>query len=108
MADLDGKWNGSEWVPHCVTASHNQLWKGDPTLLWANATGTQAYTSLVALGSSSVGIAYAHGWQVNLGRDLYDAGGHRQMKRLNENACIMNDLAFLDDFVIMAQTKAAM
>ena len=61
MADLDGRRNGSEWEPHCVTAAHNRLWKGDPALLWTNATGTQAYTSVVALGPRSVGVSYSHG-----------------------------------------------
>jgi hypothetical protein len=61
MADLDGKRNGSEWVAHCVTAAHNRLWKGDRSLLWTNTTGTQAYTSVVALGSNAVGVTYAHG-----------------------------------------------
>jgi hypothetical protein len=58
---LDHTRNGSEWVPYCVTAAHNRLWHGDPALLWDNTTGTQAYTSVVALGPRSVGVAYAHG-----------------------------------------------
>ena len=34
---------------------------GGATLLWTNTTGTQAYTSAVALGTNAVGITYAHG-----------------------------------------------
>ena len=62
MADVDGTRNGSEWEAHCVTTSHNGLWKGDPALRWSNDTQTQAYTSLVPLSGNSAGIVYAHGW----------------------------------------------
>ena len=62
LADLNGTRNGSEWTPYCVTAAHNELWTGDPSLRFANNTLVQAYTSLVPLGPNSVGISYAHGW----------------------------------------------
>jgi len=63
MADADGTHvNGSEWVPHCVTAAHNDGWTGGKSLLFSNATAMQSYTSLVPLGPSSAGVAYSHGW----------------------------------------------
>eukprot|EP01052_Picozoa_sp_SAG31_P044608 SAG31_NODE_7843_length_1584_cov_1.211448_3_plen_56_part_01 len=49
LADKDGTRNGTEWVPHCVTAAHNELWDGHPSLRFTNSTTAQAYTSIVPL-----------------------------------------------------------
>jgi hypothetical protein len=62
MADVDGKRNGTEWKPHCVTAAHNTGWSGDPALLFNDTSDVQAYTSLVAHGPRSARIFYEHGW----------------------------------------------
>ena len=32
QADFVGSRNGSEWVEYCVTAQHNAMWSGDPSL----------------------------------------------------------------------------
>eukprot|EP00038_Savillea_parva_P025505 m.47986 g.47986 ORF g.47986 m.47986 type:complete len:499 (-) comp6947_c0_seq1:76-1572(-) len=55
---------GGAWERHSITAQHNRLWKGDPTLLFSDAVNdssvfeTLSYTSIMVTGPRSAAIAY--------------------------------------------------